>query len=67
MESLCTVKNQRSKVQNTSTIITNRYSCGTYSESVEDRSPPEGLDDDELITDGIEMIEEEYEDVEEGD
>ena len=39
----------------------------TCSETVEDHSPSEGVDDDELIADGVEMIEEEYEDVEAGD
>ena len=39
---------------------------GTCSEAVaeEDRSHSEDLDDNELIRDGMELIEEEYEDVE---
>ena len=49
-----------------STIITNPFLFCTCSETEEDHSHSEGVDDNELIADGMEMVEEEYDDVEEG-
>ena len=49
-----------------STIIANPFLFCTCSEAEEDDSHSEGVDDNELIADGMEMVEEEYDDVEEG-
>ena len=67
MESLCTVKNQWYDIIDISALIINPFLFCTSSEVEEDHSHSEAVDgDDELRADGMDMVEEEYDDVEEG-